>query len=136
MPSYQHGRHTVLTVAGDTVKANTSSLTRGRESHKTSGYGDEDHTKDPGMGENTFSMGGVYDKTAETGSRAILQPLSDAGEKVVVTRKPEGTGSGKPLETFTAVITSYVETSPVADMVTWTCDMDIDGGIVTTTQGA
>lgn len=131
---YAHGKNTVITVDDDTVKANTSAITRGRKTHDTPGYGDSNITRDPGLGDNKFTMGGIYDDTVSTGSRAILQPAADAGLKVVVTRKPTGTGTGKPLETFTAIISSYVETNPTDDMVKWQCDMDIDGGIATTSQ--
>lgn len=136
--AFVHGKGTVITVDSDDISAftNTSAITRARDTHDVTAYGADAHEFSGGLGNNTFTMGGVYDSTASTGSRAVLQPIADAGVAVEITRKPEGTGSGKPLETFDAILTSYVETSPVADMVTWQADWQISGEIVTTSQGA
>jgi hypothetical protein len=79
-----------------------------------------------------MSAGGIYDNTASTGPRAVIEPL--VGTKVPAVRRPEGTGSGKPQDTVDVVVTSYVETSPVADMVTWSVELQGSDAVASTTQ--
>lgn len=111
---------------------NTSQVTKGADSHDTTTYGADGHEYEGGLENSTITMAGVYDSTALTGPRAVIMPL--VGTKVEFVRRPEGTGSGKPEDTAQVVVTSYVETSPVADMVTWSCDMQVSGTIVSSTQ--
>ena len=127
-----HGRFQVITVDGDSVKVTTSQLERGGDSHDTTLSGDEGHVFSSGLDTGSFTMSGIYDSTAMTGPRAVLRPLVNT--VVEFTRAPEGTGTGKPLETFDAHITKYVETSPVADMVTWSLDATVSGTVADTTQ--
>jgi hypothetical protein len=56
------------------------------------------------------------------------------GTNATITRKPEGTGVGKPLETFDAVLEQYVETNPVADFIKWSAKFTVSDAIATTTQ--
>jgi hypothetical protein len=128
----QHGRHTVITIGGDEVKATTSQLERGGQNHMTAEYGDDAEVYSPGLETGSFTMSGTYDSTAMTGPRAVIRPLINTVAEF--TRAPEGTGTGKPLETFDAIIEKYVETNPIADMVTWSLDAKVSGGVADTTQ--
>jgi hypothetical protein len=131
--SSQHGKSTVITVATFDLSQFTknSSIERNPDIHDTTGYTVDDALNQGGLKRGTFNMSGVYD-TAATGPRGKLLPLH--ATTVVVTRKPEGTGSGKPLETFSAVVGKYVETSPHDDMVTWSQDFTLSGPVVPTVQ--
>lgn len=130
----QHGKDTVVLVGASNLSqhTNASELTRGADSHDNTTYGNTDHRYDGGLGDNEFTMSGKYDTTAGTGPRAVLNPL--VGQKAVITRRPEGTGSGKAQDLFTAVLTSYVETSPVADFVSWSTKWVVDGAVDYTAQ--
>lgn len=128
----QHGRHTVITFAGDEVKCTTSQLERGGQSHMTAEYGDDDEVYSPGLGTGAFTASGIYDSTTGTGPRAVLEPLVNT--ICEVTRAPEGMGTGKPLDTFDIHLVKYVETNPVADMVTWSVDGTVSDGVASTTQ--
>jgi hypothetical protein len=77
-------------------------------------------------------FGGILNNTAVTGPRYSVRPLK--GTTAVFTRKVEGTGAGKPLETFSALIEEYKETSPVNDMVKWASKCTVSGPVVTTVQ--
>jgi hypothetical protein len=79
-------------------------------------------------------MEGVYDNTAMTGPKAVIEPL--LGTTVPLIRQTEGTGVGKPQDSVTVLVTSYVETNPVADMVTWSCEMQMSGVVDTSPQEA
>lgn len=129
-----HGKRTVITVAAADISpyTNTSELTRAADKHDTTGYGVDDHVVDPGLKSGDFTCGGTYDSTATVGPRAVLRPI--VGTKVAITRKPEGTGTGKPLESFNATVDEYKETNPVADYIKWAAKFTVSGPIVDTVQ--
>lgn len=131
--AFVHGRLTFISVNGSDLSpfTNTSTFGRGADSHDVTTYGATDHAFEGGLGLNTFSMGGIYDGSA-TGPRDILEPL--VGTSVTLIRRPEGTGSGKPQDSVTVVLTSYVETSPVADFVQWSAEFQPSGSVTSTNQ--
>lgn len=131
---FQHGKDTEITVDGDAISAwtNTSELDRGADSHNVTCYGAEDEAHEGGIRKGKFTCGGIYENTASTGPGSVLDPL--VGTKVPVVRKTEGTGTGKPSQAFDGVLVSYVETNPVADMVTWSAEFTVSGPVTKTTQ--
>lgn len=135
MGSSTHGKLTVITCNAATLTGcNKSTLTRNRDVHDDTEYGDDDYGSAPGLRKPAFTAAGWYDTTANTGNRAILEPLYESGQIVTWTRKPEGTGTGKPLETFSGFVSQYAEDSPVKDLVQWTLTVAIDGPVTVTTQ--
>ena len=133
--AFQHGKSTKISVDADDLSAytNTSEFERGSDEHDVTTYGKDDHVVQGGLLTGKFTMGGVYDNTAATTPKAIMPPL--IGTVVEVIRMPEGTGTGKPTQTLDALLTKYVETSPVADMVTWSAEFTKSDAVATTTQG-
>jgi hypothetical protein len=131
---FQHGKDTVLTLATVDISAytNTSELTIAADDHDVTCYGADDHAYDGGLGNHSFTAAGIYDKTAVTGPRALLKPL--VGTKVATVRRPEGTGSGLPQDAFTLLLTQYVETNPVADMIAWSIEGKVSGAVDGTAQ--
>lgn len=134
--AFIHGKNTVLTVATKDISqyCTSSELERTVDSHDVTGYGKSDHVVLGGLRAGTFSIDGNYDNTTSTGPRAVLQPTIDAAVPVAIVRKPEGTGVGKPQESFSALCVSYVETSPVADKVSWSAKFTVSDAITSTTQ--
>jgi hypothetical protein len=132
--SFVHGKGTIITVATKDISqyTNNSQLTRGADVHDLTTYGKNAHVNAGGLLKNEFTCEGTYDNTASTGPRAALQPL--VGTTVACTRKPEGTGVGKPLETFSAVLEQYVETNPVADYIKWSAKFTLSDVIADSTQ--
>lgn len=132
--AFVHGKSTVITVATKDISpyCKTSSYEGTADFHDVTGYGKNSHVKAGGLLDAKFTCGGTYDNTASVGPRAALKPL--LGTSVVVTRKPEGTATGRPLDTFTGVLTKYTETNPVDDMVTWSAEVEISDDITTTVQ--
>src|SRR5689334_4751670 len=116
--SFTHGKNTVVKVGSDDISpfTNSSELERGADDHDVTCYGADDHAYKGGLGNHTFKCSGIYDSTATTGTRDIL--AGTEGTTVSITRQPEGTGAGKPQDAFSMVVTKYVETNPVADMIT------------------
>lgn len=127
--TFVHGKNTFISLNAVNLSTfcNTSSLTRTADSSDTTTYGATAHDYTGGLTDGTASIGGIYDNTAGTSPRATIEPL--IGSKVTLIRRPEGTGSGKPQNSVTVLITNYVETNPVADMVTWTCELQLSGAV-------
>lgn len=134
--AFQHGKSTFISLAGDNLSAftTTSQLERSADSHDVTTYGKDDHVFAGGLGNGTATISGIYDNTAVTGPRAVIMPL--VGTVVELIRQPEGTGSGKPQDVVDVLVLKYVETNPVADMVTWSCDLQLSDAIDTTAQAA
>jgi hypothetical protein len=134
--AFVHGKDTFISLDGDNLSAfcNTSSLTRSADSHDVTTYGQDNHVYKGGLGDGTCSIGGIYDNTGATGPRAVLEPL--VGTVVVLIRQPEGTGASLPQDEVNVLVVNYVETSPVADMVTWTAELQLSGDVDSTAQSA
>jgi len=122
-----HGKGTVIILNGSdlSIYCNTSSITRSADSHDVTGYGSDDHVYQGGLKDGTASIGGIYDNTASLGPKAVVEPL--VGSTVTLIRRPDGTGAGKPQTSVSVLVLNYVETSPVADMVTWTAELQKSG---------
>lgn len=137
MPGLNHGKNVEITVDADdlTDYSDTCEMNYGSDVHQTTTYGSAQasnaHAQKGGLRTGDASIGGLYEKGA-LGPAAILKPLY--GTNVVFTYKPEGTGTGLPLETVTVVVGEYKETSPVADYVRWTAKLTFDGAVAFTTQ--
>ena len=132
---FVHGKRTQVSVGAGDISPWTknSELTRGADKGEVTGYGAEAHTYAADtLKTGEFVADGTYDSTAGTGPRAILRPA--VGTMVAIIRKPEGTGSGKPTETFTAFMDEYKESNPVADFIKWSAKFTVSGLIVDTTQ--
>jgi len=131
--TFVHGRLTVITLNAVDLSAftNTSSFERESDEHDVTCYGATDHVVQGGLGKGAASMGGIYDNGA-TGPRDTIEPL--IGTVVTLIRKPEGTGSGLPQDSVSVLVKKYVESSPVADMVSWSCEMTLAGAVTSTNQ--
>jgi hypothetical protein len=132
--AFIHGKGTKVSVDGDDLSAytNTSEFERGSDEHDVTTYGKDDHVVQGGLKTGKFTMGGVYDSTAAVTPKVLLPPL--IGTVVEVIRQVEGLGTGKPTQTFDVLMVKYVETAPVADMVTWTAEMTVSDAVATTAQ--
>lgn len=130
-----HGKNTYIDVGGNDLSnfINNSEFGRSRDTSDVSGYGDDNKAYIAGQQDGTFSCEGSYDDGA-SGPRAILEPLLDSGAETTIIRRPEGTGTGLPQESFGAILTSYVETNPVADKITWSAEFQKTGAITETVQ--
>lgn len=131
--AFVHGKNTYISLNAVNLSTytNTSSFERAADVHDVTCYGADDHAFSGGLGNNSGSMGGVYDN-GSSGPRDTIEPL--VGTTVTLIRRPEGTGSGLPQDSVSVVVTKYVETSPVADMVTWSCEFQCTGAVTSTNQ--
>lgn len=131
--AFKHGKDTYISVNGVNLSAFTdaSELERTSDVHDVTTYGKQSHVKIGGLLDGKGSLSGTYDDTAG-GPRATLEPL--IGQTVTIVRRPIGTGTGRPQDTVQAVVSKYTETNPVADMVKWSCDLDLSDEVATVAQ--
>lgn len=131
--AFVHGKNTVIKLGASDISVfcNTSTFTRNADSHDVTTYGKNDHVFAGGLGNGTATIGGIYDNGA-TGPRDVIEPL--IGTEVVLTRQPEGAGSGLPQDVVDVIVVSYVETSPVADMVTWSAELQLSDAVNSANQ--
>ena len=128
-----HGKNAYISVDGADLSefSNNIQLPREAETHDVTTFGNSAHRYVGGLLDGTCTVQGLYDSDV-AGPQATLEPL--LGQTVTVVYRPDGTGSGKVEKTFDAILTSYEETVPVAEMITWSAEFQIDGDVVTSTQ--
>lgn len=131
-----HGRHTYISANGTDISqyCNSSTFNRSADVHKTTGYTMDSHTYDGGITDGTFEAGGVYDGTTTPTAAPPKLFADNEGTLFDIVRRVEGTGASKPQTAFDAVLTEYVETSPLADMVAWSAKFQISGVVDHTPQ--
>lgn len=131
-----HGRLTVIKVDSTDLSTytKTSELTKEYDDHDVTTYGNTGHVHRSGLTDGKFTMSGNYDTTASTGPRAKFNIIYAAAANVTILRMPEGVGTTKAQDSFSAMLKSYVETSPVDDYVTWSAEFSVSGAVDVTPQ--
>lgn len=132
--AFVHGKDTFISLDANDLSAftNTSELGRTADSHDVTTYGKNSHVFNGGLLNGTGSMSGIYDNSTSSGPAAVIKPL--IGTVVELIRRAEGTGAGRPQDTVDVLVTGYTETNPVADMVAWSCDLQLSDDVATTSQ--
>lgn len=128
-----HGKSAAITINALALTTFSTSVTFTNKSdtHDVTTFGKNAKVFFPGLTESTAKLEGVYDNTAATGAAAVLRPLVGAAATPLVFR-PEGAGTGRPIATVQAIVSSYEESAPVADMVTFTAELQCSDAIVYT----
>lgn len=83
----------------------------------------------PGMRDGEFTLTGIWDDTALTGSRTVLRSLFSTAETVGYEYGPEGNQSGDIKESGECVVTDYEEDSPEDDVVLFSATIKVSGTI-------
>ncbi len=132
--TFVHGSSVYYAIATKDISPymNTSQVEKTADSHDVTTYGKGAHVFAGGLLNGTGSIGGIYDNSTSSGPRAIIEPL--VGSNVSWVERPEGTGAGKPARTGNVLVLKYTETRPVADMITWSADLQVSDSIVNSTQ--
>lgn len=127
--TFVHGKDTYVNLDGHDLSPYTNSTTYNNtaDSHDVTTYGKTRHVYFGGLGDGTCTLQGIYDDTA-AGPRAIIKPL--VGTIVTFVFRPEGTGG--PGDAVDALVTAYNESNPVADMIQWTCELQLSDTITVT----
>lgn len=133
--AFVHGKGVVYTLNADDLSAYSNSITfsRSADSHDVTTFGKNSKVYQSGLKDGTAKVSGIYDNTAVTGPSALFRGLL-GGASVPLVYKPEGTGTGKPSATVQVIVTGYEESAPVADMITFSADLQLSGDITDATQ--
>lgn len=131
--AFVHGSLTFVSLGGTDISpfSNNTEYERSADEHDVTTYGLDDHVFSGGLKGGKTTLSGIYDDGA-AGPKAVIEPL--LGTVVELIHRPEGTGTGKPQDTVDVLVKSYKESSAVADMRMWTCDLTFSGPVVPTTQ--
>lgn len=131
--AFVHGKNAFVSLNASDLSTYSNNVVFGRvaDSHDTTTFGKNAKTYQGGLTDGTCTISGIYDNGA-AGPRAIIEPL--IGSTVELIYRPEGTGSGRPEDTVDVVVTSYEETAPVADMIAWTCELQLSDDVATVDQ--
>lgn len=129
-----HGKKTVVILNGVNISTNSdnSQLELTADAHDITTYGVNSHVFGGGLLNGTGTVSGKYDINASDGPRAAVAPLR--GTIVPFIHRAEGTGSGLPQDSVSALVVKYTQTSPVADYVTWAVDLQFSGDVTSTPQ--
>lgn len=136
----KHGKTTSTKINAIDISPHTRNAEwkRAADTHDVTGYkaSDTDTAKNyiAGLTDGTCTISGMYDTDATTGPAKVLEDCIAAGVAVEFAYAVEGIGTGKPLRTCDVIVSTYNETAPVADIVTWTADLQITGAVTRTTQ--
>lgn len=136
-----HGSDTVILVklasaggAAEDISAvcKSSEIQRKGGTQDLSTYGNRNEIHKGQMKTGTFNLSGKYFSGATTNPRATFE--SHVTEDFIFTRRMEGTGTTKPQQLFTAVLTGYNDPAPVADWHVWSATFQISGAVDYTAQ--
>ena len=130
---FVHGKGTVVSVDSNDMSVFSTSceFELKSDSHDVTTFGNDNKVFAGGLKESSFKLEGTYDDTVDVGPRGTLEPA--VGTVVEVVYKPEGTGTPKPTRTFDALLTTYTETAPVADMIKFSAQFQGSGAVAITT---
>jgi hypothetical protein len=95
------------------------------ETLDTTVFGVEHKTFEPSLSEGAVSATGKYSAVA-AGPAATLRGLRGVGP-LTVEWQPEGAGTGKPFRRVEAILTSYTESAPVGEIITWSASWQASG---------
>lgn len=126
--SFVHGKGTVVMINGSDISAytNTTQMTDESDMNEVTCYGKVRKEYIQGLGDGSFTIGGVYDDSG-SGTRAVIKPLKAAGAAVVFLFRPEGTGAGRAQSSVNVLVKSYNESAPVAEQIQWTAELQMTG---------
>jgi hypothetical protein len=99
------------------------------DTHDTTTFGSTGHTFIAGLTNGKITIQGLWDKTATVGSRTVFQAKIGVATPTAFVYGPEGTTTGNVKYTGTAVVESYTESAPVADLVTVNIVLQISGAV-------
>lgn len=132
--AFIHGKNAVFKQDASDLSAYCDSIEvkQAADSHDVTNFGSTGHEYLGGLTDGTVSVKGTYDDGTAPTPRLTIQ--SALGTVVSLTIRSEGTATGKSQTTCSALVTAYEESTPVADMITWTAEYQISGAVVISDQ--
>jgi len=141
MPTFKHGKNAYFSLDGtagtlvaisDTL--NEVTMPREIETAETTAFGSSDKTYITGLGDATISLSGMFDATVDTQVAGDIANLkSGSVASLTFEYGPSGNAVSSPKFTGEALITSYEVGSPVGDVITYSLELQVTGGVTGTT---
>jgi hypothetical protein len=126
-----HGSKAAVSIDGSALGTwvTNSELKRVADKSEVSGFGSVGHeyADDEGLKAHVFTCSGWYDRTATTGTSAVLK--GKEGQNLPIVYGEEGSATGKPRATFTAHLDDYTTTVVYNDIVKWSASFTVSGVI-------
>jgi TP901-1 family phage major tail protein len=136
MPTFVHGKNAQFVLESTNLSntLNEISLPREIETAETTTFGTQDKTYIVGLSDATVSLSGMFDATADSAINAVISNLKSGSiASASFTYGPSGSAGGKPQFTGQALVTSYEVSSPVGDVVTYSLELQVTGGVTGST---
>jgi hypothetical protein len=137
MPTFVHGKHTLLKVNAVDLSGytDTTDVDRTKSTDVVTAYGPtvESDSFIAGLGTGKVTHAGTY-ATDAAGPAKTLEPLLEAGTVVAWIFQPAGAGTGKPQKTCNVIVTSFKTSHPVNGKVKWSCELTMSGEVDNTAQ--
>lgn len=129
MPTFRHGKRTVVLLNGTDMSPflNEATQTQEIETAETTTFADSDKTYITGLGDGTISTSGMFDGTANASNDVLTGII--AQEDNTFTVLPEGSTAGSRSIIANGQLTSYEVSSPVGDVVAISAEVQADGGL-------
>lgn len=126
-----HGRSVQFTYGTNDVSPYLTSVQfeQDNDTHDTTTFGSTGHTFIAGLTNGKITIQGLWDKTALVGSKTVFQAKVGTSAATAFVYGPEGTTTGNVKYSGNAVLESYVESAPVADLVTVNVVLQISGAV-------
>jgi predicted secreted protein len=137
MPTFRHGKSAYFALDGtagtlvslsDTL--NEISVPREIETAETTAFGNNDKTYISGLTDATVSLSGMFDATVDNLIAGDITNLrSGSVASLTFEYGPSGSASTSVKYSGEAIITSYEVSSPVGDVVTYSLELQVTGGV-------
>ncbi len=115
---------------------NSTDVEYSQDLHDDTCYGAIGHSFAGGLTNGRITISGLWNDTADVGSRTVFKGLRNHPTPVDFEWGPEGSGSGAEKITGTCLVESYTESAPVADLVSFTASIQISGAVTDGTFSA
>jgi predicted secreted protein len=136
MPTFVHGKNAQFTLGATNLSStlNEISLPREIETAETTAFGTQDKTYITGLSDSTVSLSGMFDATVDGAINTIITNLKSGSiASASFSYGPSGSAGGAPRFTGNALVTSYEISSPVGDVVTYSLELQVTGGVTGST---
>jgi hypothetical protein len=130
MPTFRHGKATAVLMNGTNMSPflNEATTTQEMETAETTTFGDLDKTYIIGLADGTISTSGLFDSTAGASNAVLSGAIGQ--EDNTFTVLPEGATRTNRSILANGQLTSYEVSSPVADVVAISAEVQADGGLI------
>lgn len=127
--AFHHGKAAEITVATKNLSAfcDTADLSIDIDTADTTVFSNSWKTAIAGLAGGALELAGNFDPTTTTGPASALAALIGAAPFAVI-YEPAGAAANQS-RTFNAILTSYKESSPVADKVTFSAGLLVTGAV-------